>query len=179
MLVLLATEEGEVVHHDNGWHFAGDINEVIWGSIAFFVVIGLLYKYAFPAIKSGMKGRTDRISAELSAAALARADAEAALTASTQELPDVDAEAERLLAESRDTAAKLKTDIIAKSHVDAEDLKIRAASDISSQTSQTLADIRDEVARLTREATERVVQSHLNADSQSDLIDAYIAKVGG
>ena len=130
-------------------------------------------------MKSGLQGRTDRISAELSAAALARAEAETALTASTQDLPDVDAEAARLLEESQTTAAKLKADIVAKAHSDAEDLKIRAASDISNQTSQTLADIRDEVARLTRGATEKIVESNLNAASQSDLIDAYIAKVGG
>jgi F-type H+-transporting ATPase subunit b len=177
MLSILATEEG--VHHENGWHLGGDTNEVIWGSLAFFVVLGLLYKYAFPAMKAGLKGRTDRISAELSAAALARVDAETALTASTQELPDVSTEGTRLMAESEETAEKLKADIVAKAHNDAEQLKIRAASDISNQTSQALADIRDEVARLTRGATEKVVESNLNPTSQSDLIDAYIAKVGG
>lgn len=173
MLFILATEA------ENGWQLAGDKNEVYWGSLAFFVVLGLLYKYAFPAMKKALKGRTDRISAELSAAALARADAENALTASTQDLPDVSTEANRLLEESKDTAAKLKADMVAKAHSDAEDLKLRAASDISNQTSQALADIRDEVARLTRGATEKVVESNLNPSSQSDLIDAYITKVGG
>ena len=172
MLSILASEA------PNGWQLAGDRNEVYWGSIAFFVVVGLLYKFAWPSIAAGMKGRTDRISAEMSAAALARADAETSLTASTQGLPDVGAESERLIAESKETATKLKTDIVAKAHKEAEDLKLRAASDISSQTSQTLNDVRDEVARLTREATEKVVESNLDAASQSDLIDAYIAKVG-
>jgi F-type H+-transporting ATPase subunit b len=163
----------------NGNQLAGDINEVYWGTIAFFVVIGLLYKFAWPAITAGMKGRTDRISAELSAAALARSEAEASLTASNQELPDVGAESDRLIAESTETAAKLKADMVAKAHQEAEDLKLRAASDISNQTSQTLNDIRDEVARLTRGATEKVVENNLDEASQSDLIDDYIAKVGG
>lgn len=173
MLSILAAEA------PNGPQLAGDINEVYWGSIAFFVVLGLLYKFAYPAIRNGLKARTDRISAELSAAALARADAEAELTASTQDLPDVSVEADKLREESHTTAARLKADIVAKAHSDAEDLKIRAASDIQNQTSQALADIRDEVARLTRGAAEKVVESNLNPSSQSDLIDAYISKVGG
>lgn len=172
MLILASTE-------DNGPHFAGDINEVYWGSIAFFVVIALLYKFAWPAIKSGFAGRTERIEGELEAAAEARAAAEAALVTSTADLPDVDSESERLLAESKTTAARLKSEIVAKAHIDAEALKTRAATDISSQTSQALADIRDEFARLTRDATERVVESNLDAASHADLIDSYIAKVGG
>ncbi len=173
MLSILAAEA------PNGPQLAGDINEVYWGSVAFFVVVGLLYKFAYPAARDGLKGRSDRISAELSAAALARSEAETALTASTQDLPDVSMEANKLREESHATAAKLKADIVAKAHSDAEDLKVRAASDISNQTSQALADIRDEVARLTRGATEKVVEGNLNPASQSDLIDAYITKVGG
>ena len=173
MLSILAAEA------PNGPQLAGDINEVYWGSVAFFVVMGLLYKFAYPAMRDGLAGRSDRISAELSAAALARAEAESALTASTQDLPDVSSEAARMREESAATAAKLKADIVAKAHSDAEDLKARAASDISNQTSQALADIRDEVGRLTKGAAEKVVESNLNASSQSDLIDDYIAKVGG
>jgi F-type H+-transporting ATPase subunit b len=162
----------------NGVHLAGDINEVYWGSVAFFVLVGLIAWKAGPAIKKMMTGRTERIRAELAAAEAARDEAQAALTASTADLPDVEAEAARIRTEAAETAARLKSDLVAKAHDDAAALQTRAAADIENQKRQALADIREEVARLTRGATEEVVTSSLDDATHADLIEKYIAQVG-
>ena len=44
-LLLLASEK------PNGFLLSGDLNEVIWGSIAFFLILGLLIWKAGPARK--------------------------------------------------------------------------------------------------------------------------------
>lgn len=161
----------------NGVHLAGDINEVYWGSIAFFVLMGLIIWKAGPAIKGMLTGRTDRIRNELAEAAQARDDAQAVLTESTADLPDVDAEADRIRLEADETAERLKNDIVAKAGVEAQTLKDRAAVDIENQKRQALADIREEVARLTRGATEEVVNDSLDDAAHSDLIENYINQV--
>jgi F-type H+-transporting ATPase subunit b len=161
----------------NGVHLAGDINEVYWGSIAFFVLMGLIIWKAGPAIKAMVTGRTDRIRNELAEAAQARDEAQAVLHASTADLPDVNAEADRIRVEATDTAQRLKTDIVAKAGVEAQTLKDRAAVDIENQKRQALADIREEVARLTRGATEEVVTNSLDEGVHSDLIENYINQV--
>ncbi len=161
----------------NGVHLAGDINEVYWGSIAFFVLMGLIIWKAGPAIKGMLTGRTDRIRNELAEAAQARDEAQAVLNESTADLPDVDAEADRIRSEAVETAERLKTDIVAKAGVEAQTLKDRAAVDIENQKRQALADIREEVARLTRGATEEVVNDSLDDAAHSDLIENYINQV--
>lgn len=163
----------------NGLQLAGDINEVYWGSIAFFVLIGAIWWKAGPAIKGMVASRTDRIRAELDSAAAERADAEAALTASSADLPDVSTEEARIRAEGVETAARLKTDMAAKADADAAALVERAHADVETQKRQALADIREEVARLTRDATEAVVNEHLDDSAHVDLIDTYISQVGG
>lgn len=162
----------------NGVQLASDINEVIWGSIAFFVLLLLVVWKAGPAIKAAISGRTDRIRAELAAAESERSEAEAALTAKAADVPDVSAEQTRIRAEAEETATRLKADMAAKASADAAALIARAETDSASLRTQALSDVREEVARLTRDATEAVVTDSLDPTVQSDLIDQYISQVG-
>lgn len=166
------------VEAPNGRHLAGDINEVYWGSIAFFVLIALVAWKAGPAIKRTVTGRTERIRSELDAAERERSEAESALTASAADLPDVGTEEARIRTEAVETTAQLKADMAAKAEADAAALIARAKADTVHQRSQALADMRAEVAEMTRGATEAVVAASLNDRSQSDLIDQYISQVG-
>ena len=43
-------------------------DEFVWGSIAFLVLLFLLWKFAYPSIKQGMEARTERIRTDLAAA---------------------------------------------------------------------------------------------------------------
>lgn len=162
----------------NGVHLASDLNEVYWGSLAFFVLLALVVWKAGPAIKAAISGRTDRIRAELAAAEAERAEAEAALTAKAADVPDVSTEQTRIRAEAVETAARLKADMAAKAQDDAAALVARANGDVVNQRAQAMADMREEVARLTRDATEAVVTDSLDDAAQSALIDQYISQVG-
>ncbi|MEZ5339889.1 MAG: ATP synthase F0 subunit B [Acidimicrobiales bacterium] len=180
--ILLAFEEpaheGEV-HAEplNGVHFGADTNEIIWATIAFVVIVAVLAKVAGPAIKKGLAGRTARIEAELAGAKAARQQAEQSLVASTADLPDIDAEAESIRAEAEATAARLRVDIVEKAKADAEALRVRSAADIQNSQRQALADLREEVARLTRDATAAVITDNLDAAAHGDLIESYITQV--
>lgn len=162
----------------NGLQLAGDINEVYWGSAAFFVLVALIWWKAGPAIKKMVTGRTERIRAELAAAETERAEAEAALNASTADLPDVSSEEARIRSEAQETAARLKIDMVDKAHADAQALKDRAVADVENMTRQAMADLQSEVASLTRNATEAVVTDSLDEAAHGNLIENYIAKVG-
>ncbi len=162
----------------NGVHLAGDINEVYWGSLAFFVLMIPFFMKGVPAIKKVMEARTNRIRTELAEAEAARVEAQSALSASTADLPDVDAEADRLRREAVETAERLKVDLVAKAHADAAALKARAVADAETAKRQALADITEEVARLTRGATEAVIADALDAAAHDALIESYISQVG-
>lgn len=174
--LLLAFEEGEA-EPPNGIHFAADTNELIWATIAFVVIVAILAKFAGPAIKKGFTGRTARIESELAAAKDARNEAEQSLAASSSELPDVDAEAVAIRSEADETAARLKVDIVEKAKVEAEALRTRSTLDIENSKRQALGDLRDEVARLTRDATEAVVTDNLDDSAHGELIESYITQV--
>lgn len=161
----------------NGVHLAADINEVIWGSIAFFVIFGLMVWKLRPVIAQALADRTSRIEAELAAAKSERQAAEAALSATTTDLPDISVEADRIRAEAQETAVKLKEDLLVKAQQEADAVLDRGKADVGNRKRQAQADLTAEVAQMTRGAAEAVVVEGLDSGSQNELIEKYINQV--
>ena len=161
----------------NGSQLASDINEVYWGSAAFFVVLGLIIWKAGPAIVKGLNGRTERIQKEFDAANEARNAAERSLSASSADAPNIGVETARIKTEAAETATRLRVDTAARANAEAAAMKERATNDIQNQTRQAIADLREEISSLTRDSTEALVAEKLDAGSQSGLIDSYISSL--
>jgi len=153
------------------------INELIWGGLAFFIVVGLLWWKGGPAIKKAWNGRIERIEGELDAAADARQSAEADLAGVHERIANVDTERQRIVDEARETAATLKAQLVERAQAEAAEVAERAASDIEAAKAQALADLRAEVGALALGAAEEVVRSSLDADTQRNLVEAYISQV--
>ena len=177
--VTSSAEHGaETVHHANSFLLPGDINEVIWGSISFLLIVALVFWKGRPAIKGMWNGRIDRISGELDGAATSRSSAEAKLASVESSIANADAERQRILAEGRENAATLKAQIIAKAESDAADVRARGAADAESAKAQATSDLQTEIGSLAMGAAEAVVANALDAATQNELIDNYIAKGG-
>jgi F-type H+-transporting ATPase subunit b len=174
--LVLAAAEG---HEPNSFLLPHDINEVIWGSIAFLIVASLIIWKGGPAIKAMWNGRIDGIRNQVDSAAEARATAEAQLAEVEGQIADADSERARILAEGRETAEAVKAQLVAKAASDAEDVRVRGAADIESTKSQASSDLEAEVGLLAVGAAEAVVAHALDEQAQSALIDRYISSVGG
>jgi F-type H+-transporting ATPase subunit b len=172
MLLPILAAEGP-----NGPQLASDINEVYWGSLAFFVILGVLIWKAGPAVMKALNGRTDRIQREFDEAQAARSEAEKALSASSADAPDIGTEAARIKKEAQETATRLQVDTAARAKAEGEAMRERAANEIQNQTSQALGDLREEIASLTRASTEELVGEKLDAGSHANLIDSYISSL--
>jgi len=171
---LLAAVEGE----PNGKWLPHDINEVIWGTIAFLIVFGVIIWKAGPTISKGFAARPERISGELSTAAETRAQAEAERDRIKAALADSDAEAGRIVAEARTQAEALRIDIEARAVIEADAVRARVGADVASAQRQATNDLSGEVSRLAYGAAEKVVAASLDDDTHQHLIEAYIAQVG-
>ena len=174
--LILASAEGG--HHANSFILPGDINEVIWGSLAFLIVVGLLAWKGGPAIKGMWNGRIDRLRNEVTSAADARAAAEARLAEVESNIANADAERQRIVADARTDAASVKAQIIERAGVDAADLRARGAADAEGARAQATADLQAEIGALAIGAAEKVVTNSLDAATQNELIDNYISRVG-
>lgn len=173
-LLLFASE----AHKPNTIVLPSDINEVIWGSIGFLIVFGLIAWKGGPAIKAMWKGRIEKIANELDAAAAARAAAEAKLADVESNIANADAERRRIVSDARTDAETVKAQIIARAGTDAADIRARGAADVEAAKAQATSDLQAEIGALAIGAAERVVTESLDPATQSELIDTYIANVG-
>jgi F-type H+-transporting ATPase subunit b len=171
---LLAAEGAE-----NAFWLPHDIWEVFWGSLAFLIVMGLLWKFAKKPGSDYFAKRSSGIAESLDEAATARGTAETERDEVKAALADSDAEAARILEEARRSADVLTTDIAARTERDVASVYERAEIDLAATRSQTEAELSGELSRLAFGAAERVVTDELDDSSQQRLIDTYINNIGG
>jgi F-type H+-transporting ATPase subunit b len=167
-------EEG---HHENNF-FYGDINEVIWGSVAFLIVFALFLWKGLPAVKKQMKKQQEGIAAKIDAAAAAKAQEEAELARLRASLGNADEEASRIVAEARERSTVVEADLKRRAETDIEETVHRARIEIEASKQQALADLREEIAAMTVTATEAILDDALDPTVRSLLVDRYIDQVG-
>ncbi len=152
--------------------------EMLWGSIAFLIVLGVLVKFAFPTLKKTMKDRSERIASDLEGAATAKAQAEEELANYRAQLANSRNEGAQLVEAARADAERVRADIIARAEAEATEIKARANEDIRLATERAQADLQASVKDLSIELAEKVVERNLDPETQRALIDSYISQEG-
>jgi len=153
-------------------------DELLWGSLSFLVLLFLMWKFAFPAVKKGMEGRSERIRSDLDAADNAKTEAVSVLDGYKAQVADAKSEAARIIEEARQSADALKKDQESRLQTELGEARARAAADIEAAKAQATADLRGELATLAVGAASAVVNKNLDAAAQTQLIEDYINQVG-
>ncbi len=156
-----------------------ELDEIIWGGLAFVILFGFMAWKGFPAVKRAMDARSEKIRADLDAADAAKADALRTKSTYEAELAEAKTAAAAIIDEARGQADQLRQDLQARAEADIAEQRARAANDIESSRRQALDDLRTEVAAIAVGAAERVVGASLDADVHRSLIDGYIDEVAG
>jgi F-type H+-transporting ATPase subunit b len=154
------------------------VPELIWGSLAFLIVLGVLVKFAFPTLKKTMYDRQEKIRTDLEGAEAAKAEAEREREEYRAKVQASRQEAVEILEAARGDAERVRADIIARAETEASEIKARANEDIRLATERAQADLQSSVKDLSIELAEKVVERNLDPETQRALIDSYIAQVG-
>ena len=155
-----------------------DATDLFYGGLAFVILLLVMWKYAFPSVKKGMEGRSERIRADLTRAEEARTEAEALLATYQRQVADSKGEATRIIEDARATADGLRAELHRRAEAEISEMRLRAAADVEASKAQALADLTGEVASLAIGAAEVVVQKNLDRPTQVQLIENYITQVG-
>jgi F-type H+-transporting ATPase subunit b len=154
-------------------------NEVIWGTAAFAVLLVALWKFGVPAVKNMEQAREDRIRNDLESAERARTEAEAEKAQYVAQIAGARDEAGRIIEEARQSAEQVRRDLIARAETEANEVRERAQADIEAQRQRAFSELRGDVAQLSIDLAERIVERNLDRDTQRQLVDSFISQVGG
>jgi len=155
------------------------INEVIWGTAAFIVLLGVMWKFGVPAVKNMEKAREDRIRNDLEGAEKAKAEAESEKEQYLAQIAGAKDEAGRLIEEARVAAESVRADLIARAEAEANEIRARAQADIVNQRNQAMTQLRTDVATLSIDLAGRIVERNLDSDTNRQLVDSFIDQVSG
>jgi F-type H+-transporting ATPase subunit b len=168
-VVLLAAEEKNPI--------LPDVAELIYGTLAFLIVFGLLAKFAFPALNKMLAERTAKIQGEMEKAEATRQEADGLLAEYRQNLAGARDESNRIIEESRKTAEQLRRDVQAKAEEESQATVARAQEEIRAERDRVFAELRGQVGDIAVELAGRVVGESLDKSAHERLIDEYIDQV--
>ena len=152
-------------------------NEIIWGALAFLVLLVAMWKWGVPAVKNMERAREDRIRNDLESAERTRGEAETEKQRYDAQLAGSRNEAGRIIDEARQAAESVRTELIARAEEEANQIRERARADIENQRTQAMAQLRGEVAQLSIDLAGRIVERNLDTDTNRQLVESFIEQV--
>lgn len=153
-------------------------NEIVWGSLAFLVLLVAMWKWGIPAVRNMMATREERIRTDLERAEGARHEAEALSEQYRAQIAEARTEAARIIEEARQSADEVRRELIARAEADAAQIRERAQQDVQLATERVMAELRSRVGQLSIDLAEKIVERNLDRDTQMALIESYINQVG-
>lgn len=150
---------------------------IFWMSIAFFSLLTLLGKFAWPSIVGGIEERERRIETSLTEADRALAQAKQLQADNDAARRQSEQQAQVILREAREEAEALRAADVEKTRADLAEMKENARAEIEREKRQALAELRSEVATLAVNGAEKILRKEIDADTQSRLVDDFISEL--
>lgn len=145
--------------------------------IAFVIMIAILARFVYPPVIRAAEARQKQVASELAAAEDARKQAEARMADAQKQLDDARANAQEIITGASRSADQLRNELKQKAEEEAARVSERARQEIEAERVKAIGSVRQEVANLVVEATEKVIGESLDATKHRQLIDKAIAEV--
>lgn len=150
---------------------------VFWTWVNFAIFLFLALKFGLGAILKGMKNREDLIKNNIESAEKANNDAKLLLEEAESKINNAQKEMADIIAKGREQA-----DIhIAKATEEADRVKKQkldeAMKQIEISKQAAIKELRNEMAGLVVNATEKLLEEKLDKDKDSKLVESYIQKL--
>jgi F-type H+-transporting ATPase subunit b len=175
-----AAEAGEHPGGELPEHEAPEINvkKLALQLLNFGVLLFILVKFGGPAISKALAARHQQLKADLAAASVARADAEARLKQQEARLAALEQEIDGIRKGVKAEAEAEKARLIAAAEERAQRIKDETSFVLEQQIKEAEARLRREVALAAVDLAEQMVRKSLGAADQQRLVDTFVADVG-
>lgn len=155
-----------------------EIGLIIWQTVVFLIVFGVLAVFVWKPIASALKAREGKIEDSLQAAELAKEEMEQIKADNEYLMQEARAERDQMLKEALSAANKIKEEAKSETSVIADKIIADAKQTIESEKKAALTEVKNLVASLSLEIAEKVLREKLSDDkSQRALVDKFLKEV--
>lgn len=155
-----------------------DIGLMIYSTVAFFILLFFLWRFAFPPLTKMLEDRANTIRDSLEGAEKTRLEAQKLLDDYKADIAKAREEAQKIIEDGRKFGESIKQEMAEKAKEEAEQMSAKAADEIRREKTLALSELQTKMADLTIQAASKVVQSSLNKKQHEKLINDFIAQAG-
>ena len=147
---------------------------IIWTVVTFVLLAFILRKFAWKPLLDSLHKREEHVRQSIERAEQARQDAERILEENRKQLANAEAEAHRIMNESRALSEKLKNELLEQANRESRRMVEHAKQEIDRDKEAALVQLRTEVASLAIKAAEKILDETLDENKHRKLVDAYL-----
>jgi F-type H+-transporting ATPase subunit b len=152
------------------------IPDLLWGSIAFVIILAVFFWKVLPALNTTLDERREAIEGGIERAERAQAEADAKKGEYEQALADARAEAARIREQARADGAVILAELREQAQAEAARIAANAQVQIEAERAAALVSLRSEVGSLALDLASGVIGESLNDDKRaSALVDRFLA----
>lgn len=157
--------------------FGVDLFKLAFQIINFLLILYLLNRFLFKRVLGLLDERQAKIAKGLEDAEAAARDRELARVEREAALDEARKEAGAMIARATKIAEDSRAEIVAGARAEAEKVAARAAEEITAEKERAIAELRSQVADLALQAAGKLVASEMNAATQRQLVEKFLAEV--
>lgn len=172
-LHVLAAENGDSLE------LLPETPELIWGFVAFALLMVVMFRLVFPRINSVLEERQQSIQGQITEAEQAKAKAEELRRSYEAQLAEARDEAEAILAEARSQAEAVRREAVSRGEEEANQILARAREEAEAERARVVSELRGQVGAMSIELASKIVEKEIDAEQHRELVDAYINELSG
>ncbi|QJR34383.1 F0F1 ATP synthase subunit B [Gemmatimonas groenlandica] len=156
-----------------------NVGVMAWTLVIFVLLMVVLSKFAFKPLFAAVEAREKALEDAIEGAKRDRAAAESLLTQQKAHLETARTEAQQIIADSRATAEKMRTDLLAQTKTQQEEMIEQARRAIEGEKAAAIAALRTEAIDLAIAGASRVVEQNLDSTGNRKIVESFLASLDG
>jgi F-type H+-transporting ATPase subunit b len=153
------------------------INLMFWTLLIFVILYVLLRWKAFPAILGAVEQREKSLQDAIDAAKRDRESAQRLLEEHQRQIEAARGEAQKLIADGRAVAEKMRADIIEQTHQEQQTMLERVRREIDNEKERAVAQLRREAVNLAIAGASKVIEQNLDNTKNRQLVEGFLSSL--
>ena len=154
------------------------LSTILFVTVSFLVLLLALKKFAWGPVVNMMQERQDKIANDIDDAEKSKLEADKLNKQKELELKQSRTEAQRIIAQAKETAENNAHGILIEAQEHATRIKQQAQEDLRIERERMIDEAKKEVADLSVSIASKILKKELSASTHQDLIQASIEKLG-
>ncbi len=150
---------------------------MVWTLVIFVVLLFVLSKFAFKPITAAVEAREQALQAAIDSARRDREEAARLLAEHRANLDASRAEGQKLIAEARVAAERVRTELVEQAHAEQAKMLERARAEIDAERAKAIAELRREAVELAIAGASKVIGQNLDRVANRQLVESFLAGV--